>query len=345
MYRRRRFRSDALGSFSQVSMTMPTTIPTFHIAAQTIPEAFYKALDAVWHRGAAIRTQYDRKDQKGEFIDPPSRDATVSIEIADPFAEPRHPAIAWSEIGKYIAEIMGAKDHLVVPYEELKGLVRGGERQKHEAKRWPYTYSQRLRAYPLPDGTTIDQIDRAIERILEDHTTRRAVMTTRVPEIDCFLADDIPCLSEIHLRCPRDADGFILHLFTYWRSRDLYKAWCDNTIGLTFLHQTIAREIERRSGVPTRVGTYKDTSTSLHIYGQDAKHLTGDGGRVKPFFERHDLGAFLAMSMTSEFAGRMLIVPQMEQLLAEEATWRFTDKEKALIRDLIDGIRTGRYAA
>jgi hypothetical protein len=169
-------------------------------------------------------------------------------------------------------------------------------------------------------------------------------MTTRVPDVDCYLADDIPCLGEIHLRCPRDDDGFVLHMATYWRSRDLYKAWCDNVVGLTFMQQTIAQDIERRTGVKTRVGTYKDTSTSLHIYGQDAKHITGDGGKVKPFFERHDLERFKAMSMTSAFAGEMLIVPQLEQLLKEEV-WHFTAASKAVISDLIEGIKGGTYAA
>jgi hypothetical protein len=324
---------------------VPVAVPTFHIAAETIPEAFYRAVEFVWHHGAQIRTQYDRKDQTGAYIDPPSREATVSIEIKSPFGDPRYPTIAWSETGKYIAEIMGAKDHLVVPYDELVELTRKGKPGQAEAKRWPYTYSQRLRSYPLPDGSTINQIERAIERLLEDHTTRRAVMTTRVPAVDCFLADDIPCLGEVHLRCQEDQDDLVIHMTTYWRSRDLYKAWCDNVVGLTFMHQTIAKEIERRSGRKTRVGVYKDVSTSLHIYGQDAKHIAGDGDKVKSFFVRHDLEKFKAMSMTGEFAGEMLVVPQLEQLLKEEATWHFTEQSKSIIRDLIDGIKTGRYAA
>jgi thymidylate synthase len=317
---------------------------SFHIAAASIPEAFYRAVDCVWHQGVQIRTQYDRKNRSGEFIDPPSREATVCIEIENPFAEPRHPAVAWSETGKYIAELMGAKDHLVIPHDELRALVKA---QEHigEAKRWPYTYSQRLRSYPLQDGTSVNQIETAIERILEDHTTRRAVMTTRVPEIDSFLPDDIPCLGEIHLRCTEENGGYVLHMRTYWRSRDLYKAWCDNVIAITFLQQRIAQEIERRSGVKTRVGRYIDTSTSLHIYGQDKQHIEGKEGQSKAFFERHDLEQFLGMSMTSDFAGERLIVPQLKDLLREEAIWQFTDASKELINDLIDGISSGRYRA
>ncbi len=317
---------------------------SFHISAPTIPEAFYRAVELVWNQGIQIRTQYDRRNRKGGYIDPPSREATVCIEIENPFAEPRHPAVAWSETGKYIAELMGAKDHLVIPYDELRNFVKRKD-HPHEAKRWPYTYSQRLRAYPLQDGTCINQVDQAIARIVEDHTTRRAVMTTRVPEVDCFLADDIPCLGEVHLRCPREDDHFVLHMRTYWRSRDLYKAWCDNVIAITFLQQMIAQEIQKQTGVETRVGRYIDTSTSLHIYGQDKEHIEGREGKSKSFFERHDLDQFLAMSMQSDFAGESLIVPQMRDLLAEDEVWRFTDASRAIINDLVDGIAGGRYKA
>jgi len=320
-------------------------IPSFHIAAENIPEAFYKAVEVVWNRGFQIRTQYDRKNANGEFIDPPGRDATIFIDIKNPFNQPRYPTISQSEIGKYIAEIMGAKDHLVVPYPELKALISKGSTHQQDAKKWPYTYSQRLRAYPLADGRTINQIEQAIERITRDSITRRAVCTTRVPEIDCFLEDDIPCLGEVHLRCPKEGDGQVLNMTAYWRSRDLYKAWCDNVVALTFMQQTIAQEIERKSGIPTRVGSYRDCSTSLHIYGQDAHHITGNGKTVKPFFERHDLAKFLAMSMSSDFVGEMLVVPQLEHLLKEEETWHFTEASRGIISSLIDGIKTGRYAA
>ena len=59
------------------------------------------------------------------------------IEVTDPFAEPRFPPILHSEIGAYIAEIMGAKDHLVLSSRELLDAVsRGGV---PDQQRWPYT--------------------------------------------------------------------------------------------------------------------------------------------------------------------------------------------------------------
>ena len=64
-------------------MSAPLTLPAIQVVAETLPEGWEKAVLAVWEQGAAIATQYDKPG------DPPSRDATVMISVADPFAEPR----------------------------------------------------------------------------------------------------------------------------------------------------------------------------------------------------------------------------------------------------------------
>src|SRR5512141_2163230 len=94
-------------------------LPAFLVEARSIPEAYYGALKAVHFGGRTLRTQYDRRDADGRFIDPPGKDAKVTILIREPFAQPRFPALSYCERGKYIAEFLGAKDHLVVPYGEL----------------------------------------------------------------------------------------------------------------------------------------------------------------------------------------------------------------------------------
>jgi thymidylate synthase len=318
-------------------------IPSFHIVAESIPEAFFKAMDAVWHQGMSIRTQYDRKDTQGNFIDPPSRDARVLIEIKNPFAQPRYPKISFCEIGKYIAEIMGVKDHLVVPMDELKSGIQKGEIPNE----WPYTYHQRLFSYPLADGSTVNQIEKMVERIAESAITRRAVATTRVPEIDSYLLEDLPCLGEVQIRCPKDKDGsLVLNMDTRWRSRDLFKAWCDNVVGLTFMQQILARKIAERTGRSVRVGSYAEYSTSLHIYGQDFRQIKGNEQKgIKDFFERFSAESFVAGSLASERVCESLVIPQMEELAGEDAQWRFTPASKAILEDLIDGLRQGRYTA
>ena len=317
-------------------------IPSFHVVADTIPEAFFRAMDLVWHHGMTIRTEYDRTDGEGNYIDPPGRDARVLIEVKRPFGQPRYPKISFCEIGKYIAEIMGAKDHLVVPFGQLRDGLKRGEIPKE----WPYAYHQRLFAYPLADGGVVNQMQRLVERIAESPITRRAVATTRVPELDSFLLEDLPCLGEVQLRCPRDEAGnLILNMDTRWRSRDLYKAWCDNVVALTFLQQVLAQEIEKRTGIPCLVGSYADYSTSLHIYGMDFSKIRGSAEKgVRSFFEKYSAESFAAGSLESARVKESLILPQLEELSAEEQ-WHFTPQSRAVLEDLIEGLKTDRYQA
>ncbi|HNR29444.1 MAG TPA: thymidylate synthase [Candidatus Hydrogenedentes bacterium] len=323
------------------STTQAGRIPTLHIVADSIPQAHFRAMKAVWEHGLAIRTEYDRRNDAGEYIDPPSRDARVLIEVRDPFAQPRFPPTSFCEIGAYIAEIMGVKDHLVLPMATLKTAITGDL----TAQEWPYTYHQRLFAHPDVDGGTVNQIAMAVERVAQTPYTRRAVATTSVPNVDPYLKEDIPCLREVQLRCPEDGDGgLVLNMNTMWRSRDLYKAWPDNVIGLTFLMREVAGMIEEKSGRPVRVGSYADYAASLHIYGQDFGAVGGDAARgLKSFFDTFDEETYLARSLTSEMAAEMLVLPQLRQLMAPSsaAQWRFSAEAIALGERLIRAIETG----
>lgn len=350
-------------------------IPTLHVIADSIPQAHYRAVKTVWEHGVRIRTEYDKKNAKGEFIDPPSRDARVLIEIKDPLREPRYPPILHSEIGAYIAEIMGAKDHLALSMKELIEAVEKGGVPKES--RWPYTYSKRLRKYPslemvlkkmrinpdedtdvntfelreefldLFDEYTINQIDLAVSRIVETHYSRRAVMTTTIPFIDHHLKEDVPCLREIQLRVVEiENNALVLNMNTTWRSRDLYKAWPDNVIGITFLQGHIARLIEKKSGRKTKVGSYADYSSSLHIYGSYFHEIGGDTEKgLKSFFERHDEETFINMSMTSEQARDLLVLPELKELLTPQkiGEWKFGDEQTGIIETLINGLEQGKY--
>lgn len=315
--------------------------PTIHIEAESIPQAYYRAMKAVWERGLAIRTEYDRKDASGAYIDPPSRDARVLIEVKNPFAQPRYAPLSFCELGAYIGEIMGLKDYLVVPMEKLKE-ARGGELA---AKEWPYTYHQRLFSHPGLDGSIVNQMEMAIERVARTPYSRRAVATTSVPALDPYLKEDVPCLREVQLRCPEDADGnLVLNMNTMWRSRDLYKAWPDNVIAITFMQSQVARMIGEKTGRPVRVGSYADYSSAMHIYGQDFGAVGGDEKRgLQSFFETFDEESFLARSMTSEQARDMLILPQLHDLLSERQReqWRFPKQSIALLEQLIAGMETG----
>jgi len=318
-------------------------IPTLHVVGDSIPQAYFRAMKAVWENGLALRTEYDRKDEAGNYIDPPSRDARVLIEVKDPFAQPRFPPISFCEIGVYIAEIMGVKDYRVVPFDKLQEAVHG----ELATQEWPYTYHQRLFAHPDAGGLPVDQMEIAVDRVCATHYTRRAVATTAVPNLDPFLKEDIPCLREVQLRCPEEADGSLsLNMNTMWRSRDLYKAWGDNVVALTFMQGVLAGQVAAKSGRNVRAGSYADYSGSLHIYGQDFGAVGGAADRgLQSFFDTFDEETFIARSLPSEIARDMLVLPQLYDLLSERqvAQWHFPPESIALILSLIDNIEKGVY--
>jgi len=316
-------------------------IPTRYIEADSISEAHYKAIKTVWEEGMDMRTQYDRKNDKGDFIDPPGKDARVLIHVKNPFSEPRFPPLSHCERGKYILELMGAKDSNVIPRAEL---LRGIDEEAGGTE-WPYTYSQRLRASPV-EGGVVNQVSQNLQRLVEDNISRRAVMTTRVPEIDAYLKVDIPCLGEVHLRAPEDENGVLtLNMTTYWRSRDLFKAWPDNTIAVTYMGRGWANDLAEKLQRPVNFKGYADMSNSLHIYGQDFSKIQGDDKGHASFFDIFPtVESYVGRSMDSESATIMEILPQMKELARQKDQWKFTQEEEAIIQREIDFLEAGNLA-
>jgi thymidylate synthase len=323
---------------------MTKEIPSLHIVTDNIPLAHYRAMKEVYEKGMEIRTQYDRKDSSGKFLYPPSKDAQVLISVSNPFNQPRYPAASCCEIGAYIVEILGVKDKLVLPFEKLRSELKDGK--KLSATEWPYSYHQRLFDYPLEEGTTVNQIDFVLDKLSKDIITRRAVATTRVPEIDCLLKDDQPCLGEVQLRCTEDNGEIYLNMNTRWRSRDLFKAWPDNVVALTFMQQVLANKLGERIGREVKVGGYSDFSYSLHIYGQDIASPGSMGMTAQQYI---DMGEEKVMGRArdSENARDNLVVPQLEDLLAEDkiAEWKFGEEQIEMIKSFINDLNYGKLMA
>jgi len=320
-------------------VTNETEIPTLHVTGEGVADTWYKTLQAVHNHGLKLRTQYDRKDPNdGTFIDPRSSDARVMVSVKNLFAEPRFPKVGYSELGKYIAEMLGAKDHLVVPREELLKRIAEDD-EDFEATEWPYHYHQRLTAYPLADGKTINQLEMIAEKVAKDPITRRAVAITGVPEIDLFMKSDAPCLREFQARGILDEQGrIVLNLFTRWRSRDDYKAWADNVIGFRNLMQAeFVPMVEQKSGREVVLGPYSEENGSLHIYGQD---YTEKG--MDTFFEQNPtLEGFVADSTEKAEIFEAIIPEQLKQLKTE-GTWKFPPKAIAIIDNLIGAYESGK---
>jgi thymidylate synthase len=260
--------------------TTAANIPVLSITAHCLPEAWEKAVLAVWDQGYEVKTQYDKPD------DPPSNDATVMIAVTDPFHEPRiHKNFPGGpeELEAYRQEVVGGiHDHWIDP----------------AAGKWTYTYHERLFSYcpvaDLRDAKTakpfiaVDQIQYIIDSLAKAGHTRRAQAITWMPTADPQ-TDDPPCLQRIWCRLLADEDGqWTLNMNTHWRSRDLYKAWFMNAYALTNLQQIIAEGIAAQRSEPVRVGRYVDISDSLHIYGSYFKEASVEIEKMRktPFSER-----------------------------------------------------------
>jgi len=310
------------------------------ISARTIPSAIYKAMQVVLERGYKIRTQYDRRDARGDYIDPPSLDVSSAIEITQPFGQPRFPKSSCVEIGKYIAETCwGVKDHLVLNQEELKEKLAKGTFDEKAETHWPYTYHQRLYAYPASKGRRINQVEKMLERLAEDPLTRRATAITFVPEIDQYMKGDLPCLQRIALRGTEEPDGRLsLHMNTHWRSRDLFNAAADNIIAMTFWQQEWAGELSRRMDREVLVGKYKDFADSLHIYGQVLQSMD-----VEKMVTTWNRLPEAGQGYTSEDARDLLVLPDLEKLLAEDPQWHFPQEAKDRITREMERMKRGEY--
>ena len=255
-------------------------IPVIAITADCLPEAWEKAVLAVWDKGFEVKTQYDKPE------DPPSRDATVIVTVTSPLGEPRiHKNFPGgpAELEAYRLEVVsGIHDHWIDP----------------AAGKWTYTYHERLFAYcpvanirdadsPKP-FKKVDQIQYIIDCLSKVAHTRRAQAITWMPTADPK-TDDPPCLQRIWCRLVANQAGELsLNMNAHWRSRDLYKAWFMNVYALTDLQRIIAEQISQRISRQVTVGRYVDISDSLHIYGSYFNEVAGEVEKMRrsPFTER-----------------------------------------------------------
>jgi len=240
-------------------------LPIVKVTGENLPQAWERAMIALWEQGVDVRTEYDRKDKQGRWLDPPSRDCTMIVEVADPFGEPRiHKNFPGgpAELEIYRQEVVeGIHDHWIDPSDPDK---------------WTYTYHERLFAYSpttdledprAPRLPAVDQIEYVVNKAAATTYSRRIQATTWMPTADPR-TNDPPCLQRLWFRLlPRDDGQLLLNLNTHWRSRDAYKAWFMNAFALTDLQRRIAAQIAERLGQPVGVGTYTDISDSFHLYG------------------------------------------------------------------------------
>ncbi|HUT28601.1 MAG TPA: thymidylate synthase [Sedimentisphaerales bacterium] len=280
-------------------------IPVISVAADCLPEAWEKAMLAVWDTGLEVKTQYDKPE------DPPSRDATVVVTISNPLAEPRiHKNFPGgpAELEAYRQEVInGIHDHWIDP----------------AAGKWTYTYHQRLFAYcPVVDASqadssprrTVDQIRHIIDCLSETGHTRRAQAITWIPAADMG-TEHPPCLQRIWCRLVTNDTGAIaLNMNTHWRSRDLYKAWFMNVYAFTDLQRMIAEEISGTIGRPVALGRYVDISDSLHIYGSYFDEVAREVEKMRQ-------SPFTSRAWESTHPAFEMMTQEAREKLAQDPDW------------------------
>jgi len=250
-------------------------VPGITVQADSIPKAYELALMAAWEYGTNITTHYDRPG------DPPSKEATIKVEISNPFEEPRiHKNFPGGpiELESYRQEVVdGIHDHLINPREG----------------KWTYTYHDRLVSYNpscdlldvnmghmLPKG--VNQLENVVKELKRNITSKAAQATTWIPMADIHLEGDRPCLQRLWFRAYLQEDGsYSLNLNSYWRSRDLYRAWFMNVYAITDLQKGIAERLSNEINKKVEVGSYKDTSDSLHIYGSCWKDMKNEFKKMR----------------------------------------------------------------
>lgn len=271
-------------------------LPLICIQAQGLAEGWERAVIACWEQGTAIATQYDREG------DPPSRDASLALAIANPFNEPRiHRALPGGiyDLEIYRQEVvLGVHDHWIAP----------------EEGKWQYTYHERIEAYSLPDGRVINQLDYVVDALANAPHTRRAQISIWKAWEDAGIHDPA-CLQRMWFRIYGDHLVMSCHM----RSNDAFKASYMNMYAFTDLQRLVAERVSERLGREIKVGQYNHIVDSYHIYGS--------------YFE--EMERFLQTVQVRSWEERTWTMEQIEPLIKEarERIARHLEREREKLKD------------
>ncbi|MFW5997088.1 MAG: thymidylate synthase [Lentisphaeria bacterium] len=251
-------------------------IPVLFIEDKSIAGAWEQSLIRLYEKGTDIGTMYDKRE------DPPSKDATMIINVKEPLSEPMiHKDFpgGLETLQEYVMEVIdGIKDH----------LVRDSDNENDT--RWEYTYHERLFKYTVPGITeSFNQIEDIARKLVETPHTRRAqAITWKVWEDPtCY---DPACLQSIWCRLTTAPDETrYLNMNVRFRSNDAYKAAFMNIYALVQLQKFIAARVAELSGWEVKLGRYVHIADSYHLYGayfEEFKERFVKGLEKRTFEER-----------------------------------------------------------
>ena len=124
-----------------------------------------------------------------------------------------------------------------------------------------YDYMSRITRYAI--GRTfwgkpkyINQLIKMRRMIKCDGPSRRNLVITWQPEVDQNNPSP-PCLQQIQIRAINETD---VELFTYWRSRDVHRAWPSNVCAIVGMINEYVIPYDMR------ITKYTDISVCAHLY-------------------------------------------------------------------------------
>jgi len=215
------------------------------IEALTLPDAYHKGILALFTDGQlADCSDWNLKNTESYS----QLECRMTIHIQEPLREPRISKLSICgprELEQYRMEILdGILDFAVDVEVERNGKLEALE---------DYTYHHRM-------TRPIDQIAFAVGELRRnpEMSSRRAVIGIRDNLVDEQLSNPA-CLQNIQFFVREGR----LDMCVLFRSNDFAQAFFMNAFALTCLQEKVAGEL----GVP--VGTYSQTSNSMHVYEQN----------------------------------------------------------------------------
>ena len=215
------------------------------IEGQTLPEVYHSGILALFSDGRLA----DSSDWNFKNLESYSQlECRMTLHIEHPLQEPRISKLAICgprELEQYRLEVLEGILDFAVDVE----LERDGKLEALE----DYTYHHRM-------IKPTDQIAFIIEELQRNEamSSRRAVIGVRDNQHDARLSNPA-CLQNIQFFV---RDGR-LDMCVLFRSNDFAQAFFMNAFGLICLQENIANQLN----VP--VGTYSQTSNSMHVYQQN----------------------------------------------------------------------------
>ena len=234
-------------------------IPIISIEADNLAEAVHKTIIACHNKGARIETPKQRHGMTLGY------DADITASIKNPDAEPKVYFPGMHDDGRGVMQYI---------LEVTHGIHNHWKKCPEHPEWWGYTYNERF----------VDQLPFIFQRIKADWDAKKGQWHKgkgrpsgrdyqfgiwRAGEDIILEQEDPPCLQRGQIRFLQNSGGeMVMNYLTDWRSRDHLKAWNENIIGQVELMKLLRDKVSSMLGVPIKLGSYIDRSSSLHLYGK-----------------------------------------------------------------------------